>query len=168
MQRIKPDKWIVNILLLPYSLFILSMVTGAFSTASAQSDTDHALQASVQSIGANTRAEITRVGNHGANVSRALRLQSDGDQALRRGELAIAAEDYGRAREALSVLDRERKSAIEERSRARLELERAQKAGDDIGWAAEKISDANRAFDAGNYVDAEIDFAEARADLKTR
>jgi hypothetical protein len=165
MQRIKSAKSVLNTLLLPSTLLLLSIASGTLSTASAQTDSDHSLQASVQSIGAGTRAEITLVGNRGANVSRALRLQSDGDQALRRGELAVAAEDYGRAREALSVLDRERRSAIEERSRARLDLERAQKAGDDIAWAAEKISDGNHAFDNGNYVDADINYAEARTEL---
>jgi len=37
----------------------------------------------------------------------------------------MAAEDYGRAREALNVLDHERSLAVEERSRAALDLQRA-------------------------------------------
>ena len=119
----------------------------------------------MQSIGAQTRGEITRVGDHGANVGRALSLQAEGDQALQRGELALAAEDYGRAREALSVRDSQRSLAIEERSRAALDLRRAERDGDDIAWAAAKLSDGNHAFDTGNYVTADIDYAEARADL---
>jgi hypothetical protein len=98
-------------------------------------------------------------------VGRALSLQAQGDQALRRGELALAAEDYGRAREALSVLDRERVLALEERSRAASDLRRAERDGDDITWAAAKLSEGNRAFDTANYVTADIDYAEARANL---
>jgi hypothetical protein len=131
----------------------------------AQANSDVDFQAAVQSIGARTRTEISRVGDHGANVSRALSLQAEGDQALRRGELALAAEDYGRAREAVSVLDRQRSLAVEERSRAALDLRRAENEGDDIAWAATKVSDGNRAFATGNYVTADIDYAEARADL---
>jgi hypothetical protein len=152
-------------LLATATVLLLFIVSAAFSFVSAQTDTDHAVQAAVQSIGAGTRAEITRVSDHGANVGRALRLQAEGDQALRRGELALAAEDYGRAREAVSVLDRERTLATEERSRARIDLDRAQRAGDDIAWAAARLSEGNRAFYDGNYVEADIDYAEARADL---
>jgi hypothetical protein len=137
-----------------------------FGVQSASAQTPDAdFQASVQSIGARTRSEITSVGDRGANVGRALSLQAEGDQALRRGELALAAEDYGRAREAVSVLDRERSLAITERSRAALDLREAGREGDDIAWAAAKLSDGNRAFDTGNYVTADIDYAEARADL---
>src|SRR5437870_706269 len=143
------------------ALMFLIPCTG-FS-AFGQADTD--FQAAVQSIGARTRSEIARVGDKGANVGRALTLQAEGDQALRRGELALAAEDYGRAREALNVLDRERLLAIDERSRAALDLRRAERSGDDIAWAATKVSEGNRAFTAGNYVSADIDYAEARADL---
>jgi hypothetical protein len=91
-------------------------------------------------------------------------LQAEGDQALRHGKLALAAEDYGRAREALSVLDRERSLAVEERSRAALDLQRALREGNDIAWAAGKLSDGNRAFASGN-ITADLDYAEARADL---
>jgi len=138
---------------------------GVSSMALAHSSDDLNPQAAVQSIGSSTRAEIARVGNHGANVGRALSLQAEGDQALRRGELALAAEDYGRAREALSVLDRERSLAVAERKRTASDLQRAQRDGDDIAWAAAKVSDGNRAFATGNYVTAEIDYAEARTDL---
>ncbi|HJU11074.1 MAG TPA: hypothetical protein VJ728_09360 [Candidatus Binataceae bacterium] len=137
----------------------------AVSPALAQTNTNPDFRASVQSIGAQTRAEISKAGDQGANVDRPLRLQADGDQALRRGELAIAAEDYGRAREAVSVLDRERSLAIAERSRASLDLDRAQREGDDIAWAAARVSDGNHAFNTGNYVTADMDYAEARADL---
>jgi hypothetical protein len=130
-----------------------------------QTNGDMDFRAGVQSIGARTRTEITRVGDRGANVGRALGLQAEGDQALRRGELALAAEDYGRAREAVSVLDRERLLAAEERSHAASDLQRAQRNGDDIAWAAAKLSDGNQAFATGNYLTAGIDYAEARTDL---
>jgi hypothetical protein len=79
--------------------------------------------------------------------------------------VALAAQDYGRAREALSVLDREWSLALGERSRANIDLQRAERGGEDISWAAAKVSDGNRAFDSGNYVTAGMDYAEARADL---
>jgi hypothetical protein len=135
------------------------------SVALAQSSDDLNPQAAVQSIGSSVRAEITYASDHGANVSRPLRLQAEGDQALRRGELALASEDYGRAREAVSVLNRERSLAAVERTRAADDLQRAQREGDDIAWAAAKMSDGNRAFATGNYVTSDIDYAEARADL---
>jgi hypothetical protein len=153
--------------ILPIIAAVVLTLGGAFSIASAQSYDDQApgFRAAVQAIGSRTRAEITRVGDRGANVDRALRLQAEGDQALRQGELAVAAEDYGRAREALSVLDRERALAVQGRSEANLDLERAQRDGDDIAWAAQKMSNGNRALATGNYVTADIDYAEARADL---
>jgi hypothetical protein len=145
-------------------LTVFLILCGGLS-ASAQGDDDLDLRATVQSIGARNRAEITRVGDRGANVGRALSLQAEGDEALRRGEVALAAQDYGRAREALSVLDRERSLALGERSRANIDLQRAERGGEDISWAAAKVSDGNRAFDSGNYVTAGMDYAEARADL---
>jgi hypothetical protein len=63
------------------------------------------------------------------------------------------------------VLDRERSLALGERSRANIDLQRAESGGEDISWAAAKVSDGNRAFDSGNYVTAGMDYAEARADL---
>lgn len=150
--------------LLPFFLTVFLILCGGLSVL-AQDNSDLDLRPTVQSIGARTRAEITRVGDRGANVGRALSLQAAGDEALRRGELALAAEDYGRAREAISVLDRERSVALDERSRANIDLQRAERAGEDISWAADKLSAGNRAFDSGNYVTAGMDFAEARADL---
>jgi hypothetical protein len=149
----------------PIAALTVLTLCGALSMAVAQANGDPQLRAAVQSIGSRTRAEITRISDHGANVGRALSLQAEGDQALRRGDLAVAAEDYGRAREAVSVLDRERALAAEERSRAAFDLQRAQREGDDIAWAAAKLSDGNRAYASGNYVTADIDYAEARADL---
>lgn len=150
--------------LLPFFLTVFLILCGGLSVL-AQDNSDLDLRPTVQSIGARTRAEITRVGDRGANVGRALSLQAAGDEALRRGELALAAEDHGRAREAISVLDRERSVALDERSRANIDLQRAERAGEDISWAADKLSAGNRAFDSGNYVTAGMDFAEARADL---
>jgi hypothetical protein len=154
----------MKILLVPIAALTILTLCGV-SPLLAQANNDLDMQAAVESIGARTRAEITQIGNRGANVGRALRLQADGDQALRRGELALAAEDYGRAREALNVLDRERLLAVAERSRAALDLRRAERDGDDIAWAAAKISDGNRALATGNYVTADMDYAAARADL---
>jgi hypothetical protein len=72
-----------------------------------------------------------------------LSLQAEGDQALGRGESLAA----------------------KERSGAVSDLRRAQREGDDIAWAATKLSDGNRTFATGNYITADIDYAEGRADL---
>jgi hypothetical protein len=71
------------------------------------------------------------------------------------------------ARAAISISNRERSLslALDERSRASLDLQRAERGGEDISWAAAKVSDGNRAFDSGNYVTAGLDYAVARADL---
>jgi tetratricopeptide (TPR) repeat protein len=149
----------------PLAAFAVVVLCVIASAGLAEPASDEDPSAAVQAIGARARAEITRVGNHGVNVDRALSWQAQGDQALRRGQLALAAEDYGRARESVSVLDRQRQLALTERSRAATDLERAQRHGDDIAWAAAKLSDGNRAFASGNYVTADIDYAEARTDL---
>jgi hypothetical protein len=69
------------------------------------------------------------------------------------------------ARAAISIRNRERSFALGERSRANIDLQRAERGGEDISWAAAKVSDGNRAFDSGNYVTAGMDYAEAHADL---
>jgi hypothetical protein len=78
------------------AIVITLALSGGTSYLSAQPPED-STEAAVQSLGSKTRAEITRAGKSGADTDRALRFQMEGDQALRRNELAHAAEEYGRA-----------------------------------------------------------------------
>ncbi|MBV8774087.1 MAG: hypothetical protein JO166_17410 [Deltaproteobacteria bacterium] len=147
------------------SAFTLLIAGSAVSSVRAQAPCGLDFSAAVQAIGANVRAEITRVGDRGANMNRALRFQAAGDEALRRGDLAMAAQDYGRAHEAASALDSQRVQALNERSLANIDLERAARNGGDTSWAAQKVSIGNQALNNGDYLRAALDFAEARADL---
>lgn len=122
-----------------------------------------------QAIGSATRAEITRLSGHGADVDRPLRLQAEGDQALRNGDPVRAAEDYGRAREAISVLERERLRATDARAETHRDLSRAQRAGNvDMARAESFNQKADDAFNNGDYNDAQVYYAIARADAITR
>ena len=122
-----------------------------------------------QAIGAETRAEITRLSGHGADVDRPLRLQAEGDQALRDGEPVRAAEDYGRAREAITVLERERVRATNARAETHRDLSRAQRAGNvDLAQAESFNQKGDNAFNNGDYNDAQVYYAIARADAMTR
>ena len=137
----------------------------AAQSAAASDDGENAAQA----LGSRTRAEITRLSAHGADADRALRLQAEGDQALRRGDTVRAAEDYGRAEEAISVLDRERLHATNVRAQTHRELERTQRAGGVNMAQAESFNQkGDDAFDNGDYTDAEVYYAIARADATTR
>jgi hypothetical protein len=101
--------------------------------------TEDSTEAAVQSLGAKTRAEIARAGKGGADTDRALRFQTEGDQALRHNELARAAEEYGRAEETLNALNRERTNAVQARTRAARELMCAQRAGTVTARAQDEI-----------------------------
>jgi hypothetical protein len=147
------------------SAFTLLIAGGAVPSAWAQMGCGQNMRAAVQEIGANVRAEIARVGDRGANMSRALHFQAEGDEALRNGDLAMAAQDYGRANEAASVLSVQRINALNERSLANIDLQRAQRNGDDTAWAAQRFSIGNQALSDGDYLHAALDYAEARADL---
>jgi hypothetical protein len=139
-------------------------LSGGTSYLCAQA-TEDTTEAAVQSLGSKTRAEITRAGKGGADTDRALRFQTEGDQALRRNELAHAAEEYGRAEETLNALNRERTDAVQARTRAARELMRAQRVGTVTARAQDEIEKGNLALDNGDYVEAQIHYDEARAFL---
>jgi hypothetical protein len=145
-------------------IVITLALSGGTSYLCAQS-TEDSVEAAVQSLGSNTRAEITRAGKSGADTGRALRFQTEGDQALRRNELAHAAEEYGRAEETLSALNRERSNAVQARTRAARELTRARRTGTVAARAQDEIEKGNLALDNGDYVEAQIHYDEARAFL---
>jgi hypothetical protein len=126
------------------------------------------IEATVQSLGSRTRAEIAKVSQRGADSDRALRFQEEGDQALRRGELIRAAEEYGRVEEIVDTLNREHTSAIKERARAEHELARARRAGLPAARAEDELEEGNKALSDGDYADAQIHYHEARTILATR
>jgi hypothetical protein len=134
------------------------------SYLSAQSMED-STEAAVQSLGSKTRSEIAQAGKGGADTDRALRFQTEGDKALRRNELAHAAEEYGRAEETLNALNRERTNAVQARTRAARELMRARRAGTITARAQDEIEKGNWALDNGDYVEAQLHYDEARAFL---
>ena len=117
---------------------------------SAASDNLSGPLSAAQSLGARTRAEITRLGIHNADTNRALALQRDGDQALRDRD-PVKAEDYGRAEEAVSMRDRERVSAREARSKTDAALQRAKSAGADVAAAERLGASGDQALATGNY-----------------
>ena len=118
--------------------------------------------ARVQALGAKIRAAITALAIHNADTDRALSLQSEGDRALRDHDLVRAVENYGRAEEAVSVLQRERVSAREARARTDDELRRAQRAGANVANAESYSTRGDQALETGNYHTAEVYYAEAR------
>lgn len=122
----------------------------------------------MQSLGSKTRAEIAKVSQRGADSDRALRFQDEGDQALRRGELARAAEEYGRVEEVVGTLNREHATAIDERARAEHELARAHRAGLPAARAEDEFEEGNKALNDGDYADAQIHYHQARTILATR
>jgi hypothetical protein len=146
------------------AIVIILALSGGTSYLSAQSTEDR-IEAAVQSLGSKTRDEMTRAGKSGADTDHALRFQTEGDQALRRNELAHAAEEYGRAEENISALNRERTNALQARTRAARELIRARRAGTVAARAQDEIEKGNLALDNGDYVEAQLHYDEARAFL---
>ncbi len=139
---------------------------GAYAQSPAVSNNESsAVVAKAQSLGARARAEITRLGIHNADTARALKFQSDGDQALRDNDPVRAAEDYGRAEEAVSVLERERVSARDARAKTDDDLRRAKDQGIDVANAERYSTRGDQALETGNYHTAEVYYAEARAQL---
>jgi len=106
---------------------------------------------------------ITRVSQHGVNADGALRYQAEGDQALRRGDLVRAAENYGRAEEAIGMADSDRIQAQSARARTRREIARARRRGTDIAQAEIDNQRGDDALDDGDFVNAELYYAQARA-----
>jgi hypothetical protein len=156
---------------LAFSAFLAAPLIGSgamsvYAQSSAGSNHESsALVEKAQSLGARARAEITRLGIHNTDTARALKFQSDGDQALRDNDPVRASEDYGRAEEAVSVLDRERINARDARTKTDDELRRAQREGGNIADAENYSTRGDQALETGNYHTAEVYYAEARAQL---
>jgi hypothetical protein len=126
------------------------------------------IESTVQSLGSRTRAEIAKASERGADSDHALKFQEAGDQALRHGELTRAAEEYGRAAEAIETVDREQATAVQERTRAERELVKAHRSGLATARAEDELKEGNRYLENGEYVDAQMHFHEARVNLAAR
>jgi hypothetical protein len=126
------------------------------------------VEAAVQSLGSKTRAAIAKVSQRGADSDRALRFQDEGDQALRRGELTRAAEEYSRAEAIVDTLNREHTTAMNERARAEDELARAHRVGLPAARAEDELEEGNKALSDGDYANAQIHYHEACTILATR
>src|SRR5262249_55069869 len=127
---------------------------------------DSNFEATVQSLSSGTRALITRESRPGVNTERSLRFQSRGDQAFRHGDLIRAAEEYGRAEEAATALDTERVHAESARSRTIREIKTARRKGTDVAEAETKDQHGDQVLVDGDFVKAELFFAEARGSVE--
>ena len=67
--------------LIPLTAVLTGFLISGVLPLWAQPSTDP-IEATVQSLGSRTRAEIAKVSQRGANSDRALRFQEEGDQAL--------------------------------------------------------------------------------------
>lgn len=149
------------------TLVVTGFLVSRGSAPCAQPSSDP-VEAAIQSLGSRTRAAIAKVSQHGADSDRALRFQDEGDQALRRGELTRAAEEYGRAEEVVDTLNREHTAAVNERARAEDELARAHRACLPAARAEDELEEGNKALSDGDYANAQIHYHEARTILATR
>jgi hypothetical protein len=139
----------------------LAYVQANDSTSDSGGDT----YVAAQKLGAQTRAQIARLSVHNADVTRMLKLQADGDSALREDNSILAAERYGQVEEGVTVLDRERMQAANARSIVRQQIEHAQKLGAGVATANTYEIRGDQAFANGDYAEAEANYAMARADI---
>lgn len=146
----------------PFILALSFSYCGAEESASADSET------AVQSLGSKTRALITRASDHGGDVDVPLRYQSEGDGALRHGDLIRAAEEYGRAEQAVTALETQRVHAQKARTLAQKEMSRARHDGTDIAQAQMNYQKGDQSLDNGDFVNAELSYARARASLEVQ
>jgi hypothetical protein len=153
--------------LLPLTVALTAFLINGASLLRAQTESD-SLEATVQSLGSRSRAEIAKMSQNGVDSDRALRFQDEGDQALRRGEVTCAAEEYGRVEEVIDTLNREHATPIEERARAEHELARPHRVGVPAARAEDELEKGNKALSDGDYSDAQIHYHEARTILATR
>jgi hypothetical protein len=119
----------------------------------------------VQALGTKSRAGIDQLGIHSVDINRALTLQTAGDRALRDGNVVVAAEDYGRVQEAVSVLKRERVHAEAARNKTLDDVHRAEQNGVNVSQAKEYGGRGDQALNTGNFHTAEVYYAQARAEL---
>ncbi len=120
----------------------------------------------IHSLASRSLAAISRASRYGIDTAEAMHFQSEGDEALHRGDFVRAAEEYGRAEEAIRVLEIERSQALDARRVADHALDRARVNGTyNIGPAEIDFQHGNEALTTADYVTAQLYYAEARASL---
>ena len=143
------------------SLTAVFVFLGLFSHfASAQEGTN---VGALQKLGAKTRSEIAQL--RGTAAHHALRVQTEGDRALREGDVVRAAEDYGCVEEEVRYLRAQRSRAIHARTLAHNGLERARRDGADIAEAERFQQRGDQALENGQYLDAQVDYAIANSEM---
>jgi hypothetical protein len=155
---------ILNITICSLSLLLCTQLAYAQSTDSASRSGGDTYVAA-QKLGAQTRAQIARLSVHNADVTRMLKLQADGDSALREDNSILAAERYGQVEEGVIVLNRERLQVASARSVVRQQIKHAQRLGTEVATAKTYEIRGDDAFDNGDYTEAEANYAMARADV---
>ena len=154
-------KYAIAMLVVP-----IFFVTAGISYCNAQSYAAFNPDSAAQSLGSRSLAAISRANRYGIDTSRAMRYQAEGDEALHRGNVVRAAEDYGRAEEAIRVLQTERQQAVQERRIDQRELDRARRLGTyNLAPAEIDFQHGLEALQDGDYITAQMYFAEARASL---
>ncbi len=141
-------------------------LAGGLSYARAEQYVSVNLDTTAHSLASRSIATISRASRYGIDTTRAMRYQAEGDEALHRGDLVRAAEEYGRAEEAIRVLEAERRQALDARRIARRELDRARRDGTyNLAPAEIDFQRGNEALANGDFVTAQLYYAEARASL---
>jgi hypothetical protein len=120
----------------------------------------------LHSLASRSLAMISNASRRGVDTSEAMRFQTEGDAAMHRGDLVRAAEDYGRAEEAVRVSEIERSQALDARRIAGRALNRARVNGTyNLGPAEIDFQHGNEALSTGDFITAQLYYAEARASL---
>lgn len=156
---------ILNVMICSFSLLLCMQLAYAQSNDNSASASEGDTYVAAQKLGAQTRAQIARLSVHNADVTRMLKLQSDGDSALRDGNSILAAERYGQVEEGVIVLNRERLQAAHARSAVRQQIEQAHRIGTTVATANTYEIRGDQAFDNGDYTEAQANYAMARADI---
>lgn len=156
---------ILNITICVFSLLLCMQLAYAQSTDNSASASEGDAYVAAQKLGAQTRAQIARLSIHNADDTRMLKLQTEGDSALREGNSILAAERYGQVEEGVIVLNRQRLQAANARSAVRQQIKHAQRLGTGVATANTYEIRGDQAFDNGDYSEAETNYAMARADI---
>ncbi|MGH8011984.1 MAG: hypothetical protein ACREQ4_05755 [Candidatus Binataceae bacterium] len=84
---------------------------------------------------------------------------------MREGDIVHVAEDYGRVEEAVQVVDEERAAARQAQDRDHRAIQHARRAGKNVTRIEDYSVRGNKALQTGNHHEAEVYYAQARADL---
>jgi hypothetical protein len=141
-------------------------LAGAISYAQAEPYVSVNLDTTAHSLASRSISSISRASRYGIDTTRAMRYQAEGDEALHRGDVVRAAEEWGRAEEAIRVLEAERRQALDARRIAQREMDRARRNGTyNLTPAEIDFQRGNEALANGDFVTAQLYYAEARASI---